>query len=94
MKLEAFQSYLTAFCAPGRIRTFDPLIKSQVLYQLSYERNKQNLGLCPLAPRNISEDTLHLTQSSERRLRFVARQEGIEPTTVGFGDRCSTKLSY
>ena len=24
----------------------------------------------------------------------LAREEGLEPPTAGFGDRCSTKLSY
>ena len=27
-------------------------------------------------------------------IRRLAGQEGIEPPTCGFGDRCSTKLSY
>ena len=43
--------------------------------------------------------TQNLLQIKRRRLRSASRsdqagQVGLEPTTPGFGDRCSAKLSY
>ena len=36
--LKALDNCFKEQCAPSRIRTYDPLIKSQLLYQLSYRR--------------------------------------------------------
>ena len=49
------------FCTPAGVRTLDTLIKSQVLYQLSYKRIVFKLALCtPAGVRTL--DTLIKSQ--------------------------------
>jgi hypothetical protein len=72
---------------PGRIRTFDPLIKSQLLCQLSY-RPIREFGVQSLVSSFSLNSELRTLNSNMARLR------GFEPPTLGSGGRCSDPLSY
>ncbi len=74
-------------CPPSRTRTYDPLLKRQVLYQLSYGRVVPRVGLEPTrtcVPKILSLVRLPI---SPPRLEAWA---GIEPACRGFANRCLT----
>src|SRR5207244_631499 len=56
----------------------------------------RHLKLTAISPSPISPSRIIVTGTSGSPPRRPARagQEGLEPPTAGFGDRCSAKLSY
>jgi hypothetical protein len=68
--------------AAGRIRTHDPLVRSQVLYPTELQ---------PHAKRYFGEMK---EPSRKKALEQVARLAGFEPTTPWFVAKYSIQLSY
>jgi hypothetical protein len=81
-------------------RTRDLFLTKEVLCRLSYvsarlrEPPLDSLGQGALIPTATEADFSHPNARLTGLLRpaafLQARQEGIEPPTAGFGDRCST----
>ncbi|CAG9188987.1 hypothetical protein PSP6_10019 [Paraburkholderia tropica] len=73
--------------AAGRIRTHDPLVRSQVLYPTELQPHAKTILLTAVL---LEICAIKLTQNSEK----VARLAGFEPTTPWFVAKYSIQLSY
>ena len=90
-KIQLFWSIMVSGRS-GRIRTCDPLVPSQVLYQTEPRPDYYTVGCSSLPLR--TKRFVPIRSSPMARLlglsAYMAGAEGLEPSTNGFGDRYST----
>jgi hypothetical protein len=76
--------------AAGRIRTHDPLVRSQVLYPTELQPHTGTLPRIPAKGKGLPMRYILMRKA----LKKVARLAGFEPTTPWFVAKYSIQLSY
>src|SRR5258707_14873766 len=79
--------------APGRSRTSDLLVRSQLLYPAEL-RAHMAFGCNSLTILEFAVQSKRLRIDRMRIWKAVVRPEGFEPPTLWFEARCSIQLSY
>ncbi len=79
--------------APGRSRTSDLLVRSQLLYPAEL-RAHIAFGCNPLRILEFAVQSKPAPNRLNTNLEELVRPEGLEPPTLWFEARCSIQLSY
>src|SRR5260370_487710 len=79
--------------APGRSRTSDLLVRSQLLYPAEL-RAHMAFGCNSLTILEFAAQSKHRQNQWKQVWKGVVRPEGFEPPTLWFEAKCSIQLSY